>query len=141
MGTPTANPAPLVPTLPDVADKRLRHQLADLRGGDQFHFTARALGFPKGAVVPAYGKCVYYDPETGQPYAVTAYVRGGSEAVPYAERQAVKYRTAHQKEQWFGSVLLFLTEIDLTDYADVLRLERVAEPLAQLLYPELAEAA
>jgi hypothetical protein len=125
-------PAPLVPTLADVFNKRVRHAATDLQGGDQLHFTAPVLGFPKGGVQAIYGYCVYTD-EQGQPYAVTAYVRGGAHAVAYTEREARRYATANQREQWFGSVLMYLTEIDLTDYADCLRLERLSERVTPLL--------
>jgi hypothetical protein len=60
-------------------------------------------------------------------------VRGGAHAVAYTEREARRYATANQREQWFGSVLMYLTEIDLTDYADCLRLERLSERVTPLL--------
>jgi hypothetical protein len=124
--------ASLVPTLADIVNKRVRHNATDLQGGDQLHFTAPVLGFPKGGVAGIYGYCVYTD-DQGQPYAVTAYVRGGAHAVAYTEREARRYPTANQREQWFGSVLMYLTEIDLTDYADCLRLERLSERLTPML--------
>jgi aminoglycoside phosphotransferase (APT) family kinase protein len=122
----------LVPTLADVVNKRVRHAATNLQVGDQLHFTAPVLGFPKGGVAGIYGYCVYTD-EQGQVYAVTAYVRGGIHAVPYTEREARRYPAANQREQWFGSVLMYLTEIDLTDYADCLRLERLSERVTPLL--------
>jgi hypothetical protein len=125
-------PAPLVPTLADVLNKRVRHAVTDLQGGDQLHFTAPVLGFPKGGVAGIYGYCVYTD-DQGQAYAVTAYVRGGMYAVAYTDREARRYPTANQREQWFGSVLMYLTEIDLTDYADCLRLERLSERVTPML--------
>jgi hypothetical protein len=131
--------ASLVPTLPDVVNRRRKHVITDLQGGDQLHFTAAILGFPKGSVQGIYGYCTYTD-EQGQVYAVTAYVRGGTHAVAYTEREARRYPTANQHEQWFGAVLMYLTEIDLTDYADCLRLERLSERVQPLLAAETLPA-
>ncbi|TVT43091.1 hypothetical protein FNT36_03090 [Hymenobacter setariae] len=132
MQSPATTIAALVPTLTDVFNKRVKHNATTLQGGDQLHFTAPVLGFPKGGVQAIYGYCVYTD-EQGQAYAVTAYVRGGQHAVAYTDREARRYPTANQREQWFGSVLMYLTEIDLTDYADCLRLERLSERVTPLL--------
>lgn len=143
MRSSAITPAPLVPTLADVFNKRVRHTVTDLRGGDQLHLTAPVAGFPKGSVHGIYGYCTYTD-EQGQVYAVTAYVRGGSQAVAYTDRAARRYATANQHEQWFGSVLMYLTEIDLTDYADCLRLERLSDrvlPLLTDLTPDYCQAA
>ena len=140
MRTPATSSASLIPTLADLFNKRLRHPITDLQAGDNLHLGAPILGFPKGHAVPVYGYCVQYDAQ-GRPYAVTAYVRPLSlneHAVGYAQREAARYPSANQQEQWFGAVLLYLTEIDLTDYADCLRLERLPSRLADLLQPEPA---
>ncbi|MGI4875252.1 MAG: hypothetical protein ACRYFX_29195 [Janthinobacterium lividum] len=133
---PTAtSPAPLVPCLRDILNKRRLHPVTDLQPGDQLHTTAPILGFPKGISRPIYGYCLHTD-EQGQPYAVTAYVQPlslGEPAVPYTEREARRYPTMGQREQWFGSVLMYLVEVDLTDYADCLRLERLSERVTPLL--------
>lgn len=130
---------PLVPSLRDATDKRKEHAVTTLQGGDQLHLTAKLLGFPKGSVLPVYGYCALYD-EQGQPYSVRAYVRPLSTdkpAVCFGEREAVRFRFDTQREQWFGSVLMYLTEIDLTDFADCLRLERLPDALSDLIYPTL----
>lgn len=144
---PTATtPATLVPTLTDLFNKRVKHLATDLQPGDNLHLTAAVLGFPKGRKIPVHGYCVQYDAQ-GQPYAVTAYVRPdvlNKHTVSYTEREASRYATANQREQWFGSVLMYLTEIDLTDYADCLRLERLSErvlPLLTDLTPSYCQAA
>jgi hypothetical protein len=127
--------ATLVPTLADLFNKRVKHAATDLRPGDSFHLTAPMLGFPKGRKVSIYGYCVQYDTQ-GHAYAVTAYVRPdelNDHAVAYSEREAARYPTDSQREQWFGSVLMYLTEIDLTDYADCLKLERLSERVTPLL--------
>lgn len=133
MTTLASTPSPLVPTLADVSVKRLRHSITDLRGGDQLHLKAPLHGFPKGAVLPIYGFCVCRD-AAGNAYEARAYVRGSATA--YHNREAVRFPAEHQTEQWFGAFLLYLVEIDLTDHADCLRLERQPAPLVQLLYPE-----
>ena len=100
MCTPAAKP--LIPTLPDAVDKRVSHPIAALRPGDQLHLKAKALGFPKGAVLPIYGYCALFD-ANGMPYCVTAYVRPtggeGQQLVAYSERDAVRFRFDDQKEQ------------------------------------------
>lgn len=136
MTTLASKPSPLVPTLPDAVNKRLRHPVTDLRGGDQLFLTAKVLGFAKGSKLAIYGFCILRDAD-GTPYQVRAYVRGGANCVSYAQREAKRYRFENQEEKWFGSFLMYLTEIDLTDYADCLRLKRQPEPLVRLLYPEV----
>lgn len=139
MQAPVSTPAALVPTLADLFNKRVRHAITDLRAGDSLHTTAPMLGFPRGRKVDVYGYCTQYDTD-GRPYAVTAYVRPfalGQHTVAYGQREASRYPAHHQTEQWFGSVLMYLTEIDLTEYADCLRLERLSERLTPLL-PALA---
>jgi hypothetical protein len=138
MATTLTTPAALVPTLPDVANRRRKHLVTDLQGGDQLHLTAALLGFKRGAVVPLYGYCALRDAQ-GQVYSVRGYVRPLTlaYAVPFSEREAVRFRADNQQERWFGEVLMYLTEIDLTDYADCLRLERLSERVLPLLSAEL----
>jgi hypothetical protein len=134
MRSTATTPAPLLPTLPDASNKRVRHLSSDLQGGDQLHLTASILGFKRGAVLPLYGYCALFD-ETGRAYSVRGYVRPLSldHAVPFSEREAVRFRFDNQQERWFGERLMYLTEIDLTDYADCLRLERLSERVLPLL--------
>ena len=135
MQSPAPTAATLVPTLTDLFNKRLKHPATDLQPGDSLHLTAPILGFPKGRKVAIYGYCVQFDTQ-GFAYSAVAYVRpdGLSEhAVAYSEREAGRYPTDAQRELWFGSVLMYLTEIDLTDYADCLRLERLSERITPLL--------
>jgi hypothetical protein len=141
MTTLSLAPAALVPSLPDVLNRRRKHVVTDLQGGDQLHATSALLGFKRGAVLPIYGYCVLTD-ESGQAYSVRAYVRPVSmdHAVAFDSREAVRFPTnalGTQQEYWFGSYLMYLTEIDLTDYADCLRLERLsARVLPLLVAPE-----
>jgi hypothetical protein len=135
MSTLSTTTAALVPTLPDILNRRRKHEVTDLRPGDQLHLTAAILGFPKGTILPLYGYCVHTE-DNGQPYAVRAYVRPtslSSFTVPFSDRDARRYPAPTQREQWFGATLLYLTEIDLTDYADCLRLERLSQRVLPLL--------
>lgn len=134
----TTTTATLVPTLTDAVNKRVKHSATTLQPGDQLHLTAPILGFPKGISRAIHGYCLHLD-EQGRAYAVTAYVQPldmGKHTIPYTEREARRYPTPNQREQWFGSVLMYLTEIDLTDYADCLRLERLSERVLPLLVAE-----
>ena len=134
----------LIPTLTDAIDKRVSHPVAELMPGDQLHLKAKALGFPKGAVLPIYGYCALFD-ENGCAYCITAYVRptggAGQQMVAYSERDAVRFRFESQKEQWFGSVLMYLVPIDLTDHAEILKLERLPAHVAELVAPTFRMAA
>jgi hypothetical protein len=130
-----ATTATLVPTLSDAVNKRIKHNATTLQPGDQLHLTAPILGFTKGMTRPIYGYCLHLD-EQGHAYAVTAYVQPldmGQHTIAYTDREARRYPTANQQERWFGSVLMYLTEIDLTDYADCLRLERLSERVTPML--------
>jgi hypothetical protein len=128
-------PASLIPTLPDVLTRRRQHAVTDLQPGDQLHLTAAILGFARGRVLPIYGYCVHTD-EQGQPFLVRAYVRADEargHAVPFHQRDARLHPTTGQRERWFGAVLMYMVEIDLTDYADCLRLERLSQRVLPLL--------
>lgn len=143
MSTPAAKP--LIPTLPDAFNKRIQHAITALDGGDQLHLTSKLLGFPKGAVLPIYGYCALFD-DNGQPYSVRAYVRGtgaaGQPMVTYSQREAVRFRFDTQQERWFGNeLLMYLVEIDLTDFADCLKLEHQPAHVAELLAPTMRVAA
>ena len=133
---------PLVPSLLDAADKRIKHPVTDLRGGDQLHFTSKALGYPKNSIQAIYGYCVVTD-DDGVVFQVLAYLRplSAAGAVAYTERTAVRWRFNDQREAWFGHYLTHLVEVDLTDYHDCLRLERQPESLQTLLTPSVAAQA
>jgi hypothetical protein len=140
MQSSAPTPATLVPTLTDLFNKRVKHPATALQPGDSLHLTAPILGFPKGRKVAIYGYCVQFDTQ-GFAYSAVAYVRPdglNDHAVAYSEREAGRYPTDAQREQWFGSVLMYLTEIDLTDYADCLRLERLSERVTPLLPAAIA---
>lgn len=143
MHSPAAKPLPfLLPTLPDALrpkDKKAAHPINTLRGGDQLHTTAAILGLNKGMALPVAGCCTTVSLD-GQVVNVVAYVLPLStkaQAVAFTERDYRRFPCALYRETWFGTPPVSLVEIDLTDYADCLRLERQPEPLARLLYPDV----
>ena len=98
-------PAPLVPSLPDVACKRTRHAITDLKDGDLLHVRADILGpdghplFRKGTILPVLGFCRCDDLQ-GRPYVVRAYVPGFGTTWP--ARDARRFPTALQQEVVFS---------------------------------------
>ena len=99
---------------------------------DLLHLTGPVLDFPKGTVLPVLGYCIDEEVD-GTPYCVRAYVPG--RGTTFAGRQASRFRTALQREVWFGGIRpLFFTEIDVTDHAEALRLERVVEAVVIPMY-------
>ncbi len=136
-------PAPLVPSLPDVACKRTRHAITDLRDGDLLHVLADIAGpdgkplFRKGTIVPVLG-FVRCDDLTGLAYVVRAYVPGFGTSL--ACRDARMFPTALQQEMLF-SYPETITEVDLTDHADALALERHVGARVIPMYPTPAHVA
>lgn len=104
--------------------------------GDLLHLKAEVAGRPKGTVLPVLGYCLCLDAQ-GQPYALRAYVPlCPAQATTYAGREAARFPEPGQQERWLGSVQLFFTELDLTDHAHELALERRREGLLIQMYPE-----
>ena len=131
------SPAPLVPTIPNVACKRTRHSITDLMDGDLLHVRADILGadgktlLRKGTIVPVLG-FVRCDDLQGLPYVVRAYVPGFGTTL--ACRDARMFPTALQQEMLF-SFPETITELDLTDHADALALERHVGAKVIPMYP------
>ena len=133
-------PAPLVPTLPahDDPTGRDRHLITDLQEGDLLHFLADVFGqdpdkplYKKGSIVPVFGYC-RCDDLNGAPYQVRAYLPGFG--TTWAAREARRFPTALQEEVLF-TLPLMLTELDLTDHAEALALERHCGAKIIPLYP------
>jgi hypothetical protein len=104
--------------------------------GDLLHLKATVAGRPKGTVLPVLGYCLYFDAQ-GQPYALRAYVPLCPEgATTYAGREAARFPEPGQQERWLGGVQMYFTELDLTDHAHELALERRREGLVIAMYPE-----
>lgn len=107
-----------------------------LREGDLLHLLAPVAGRPKGTVLPVLGYCLCVDAQ-GQPYALRAYVPiCPAYATTYAGREAARFPEPGQQERWLGGVQMRFSEIDLTDHAHELRLERRREGLVIAMYPE-----
>jgi hypothetical protein len=115
--------------------KKRRPELSVAQGftdGDLLHLTGPVLGYEAGTVLPVLAFCIDEELD-GTPYCVRAYVPG--KGTTYAGCQAARFRTALQKEQWFGGIRpLYFTEVDVTDHADMLRLERVSEAIIIPMY-------
>jgi hypothetical protein len=112
--------------------------------GDQLHLKADIAGHLKGSVVPVLGQCLSRETPLGPPYALVAYVPASATVcVTYAERPAAHFEVGQHVERWFNGVQLYFAEIDVTDHAESLALERsmiattITEPaktLARKLY-------
>jgi hypothetical protein len=99
---------------------------------DLLRLAAPVLDFPSGTVLPVLGYCIN-EKVDGTPYCVRAYVPG--RGTTFAGRQASRFRTALQREVWIGGIRpLFFSEINITDQAEALRLERVVEAVVIPMY-------
>jgi len=110
--------------------------LDGLREGDLLHLLSHLLGWPKGTVLPVLGYCLCFDAQ-GQPYALRVYLPLSSvQGTTYAGREAARFPEPRQQERWFGGIQMRFTELDLTDHAHELALERRREALVIQMYPE-----
>ncbi|MDO7877350.1 hypothetical protein Q5H93_21575 [Hymenobacter sp. ASUV-10] len=117
------NPKPLIPLLGSPVNKRAKLDVSEgFKEGDMLVLTGRVLSFRAGTVLPVLGYCLDMDVD-GTPYCLRAYVPG--KRTTYAGRQASRFRTALQQEVWFGGMRsLYFTELDVTDHAEAIRLQR-----------------
>jgi hypothetical protein len=124
---------PLLPRLPCARRAKDRYGIADgLHPTDRLHVTAPCEGYDAGTILPVLGYNLYLDAQ-GDTYAVHAYVPGyGTTA---AGRQALRFPSPMQQEVLFQELPAFLTELDLTDHADSLALERLHEAVVIPMYP------
>ena len=127
----------LLPPLPSALKGEKPIPLTEgLLEGDLLHFKAPIAGRPQGTVLPVLGYCLCLDAQ-GQPYALRAYVPLCPEyATTYAGREAVRFPEPNQRERWLGGIQLYFSELDLTDHAHELALERRREGLVIAMYPE-----
>jgi len=117
------NPKPLIPLLGSPTNKRAKLDVSEgFKEGDELRLTKPVLRYKTGTVLPVLGFCLDVDVD-GTPYCLRAYVPG--KGTTYAGRQASRFRTALQKEVWFGGMRsLYFTELDVTDHAESIRLHR-----------------
>ena len=126
----------LVPPLPSALPPAAVLSLADgFRAGDLLHLRAALAHRPAGTVWPVLGQCLCRDAQGGA-WRLLAYVPASpQQCTTYSGRTARRFPEAGQAEQWFGAVALLFTEIDVTDHAEALALERVAEAKIVAMYP------
>jgi hypothetical protein len=126
-------PAPLVPRLCCIRRANGKFDLSDgFHPTDRLHVTRACEGFDAGTILPVLGYCRCYDDE-GITYVVRAYVPGCGTTV--AGREAVRFPTAHQQEEIFVALPPFITELDVTELADHLAMERLHEAVVIPMYP------
>jgi hypothetical protein len=128
---------PLLPALPSALKGEKPISLTEgFQPGDLLHLLAELVGRPTGTVLPVLGYCLCRDAQ-GQPYALRAYVPlCPAFATTYAGREAARFPEPGQVERWLGGVQMYFTELDLTDHAHELKLERRREALVIQMYPE-----
>jgi hypothetical protein len=128
---------PLLPPLASALKGEKPLSLVEgFREGDLLHLKAEVAGRPKGTVLPVLGYCLCIDAQ-GQPYALRAYVPlCPAFATTYAGREAARFPEPNQRERWLGGVQMRFTEVDLTDHAHELALERRREGLVIQMYPD-----
>ena len=126
-------PLEIPPLRSALQPKHLYSLATGFESGDRIHLLAAVGGHRAGDVLDVLGYCLSLD-EHGNPYALRAYVRASTtSSVGYGARQAVRFAEAGQQERWLSNVRpLRLTEIDITDHAEELALERcpVVAPVA-----------
>lgn len=128
---------PLLPPLTSAVKGEKPIPLTEgFQPGDLLHLLAEVVGRPAGTVLPVLGYCLCFDGQ-GQAYALRAYVPlSPAFATTYAGREAARFPEPGQQERWLGGVQMYFTELDLTDHAHELRLERRREALVIQMYPE-----
>jgi hypothetical protein len=125
---------PIPPLRSALAPKEF-FTLDSFRDGDLIHLLAEVARRPAGTVLPVLGQNACYDAQ-GNLWRLLAYVPASpEECTTYAGRQASRFPEAGQLERWFGGVHMRFTEIDITDSAESLALERCTEAVVIPMYP------
>lgn len=108
--------------------------------GDLLHLLAEVARRPAGTVLPILGQCQCFDAQ-GKPWRLLAYVPASPlDCTTYAGRQASRFPEVGQVERWFAGVQMRFTEIDITDYADELAIERHQEGIVVQMWPKRSRA-
>lgn len=130
----------LIPPLRSALAPKESYAVATFLGGDLIHLLSSVAYWPAGTVLPVLGQCQYFDAQK-QLWRLLAYVPASAdECTTYAGRQARRFPEAGQLEQWFGGVHMVFTEIDITDSAECLALERRTEAVVIPMYPANRQA-
>ncbi|MGI4871361.1 MAG: hypothetical protein ACRYFX_09300 [Janthinobacterium lividum] len=132
---------PLLPFLKGALTPKVPYSVEDgFRTGDLLHLLAEVAGRPAGTVLPVLGQCRCPDAH-GRAWRLLAYVPASpTDCTTYAGRQASRFPEAGQVERWFAGVQMRFTEIDITDWADSLALERQTEAIVIQMYPTHRQA-
>ncbi|MCC3156467.1 hypothetical protein LJ737_04415 [Hymenobacter sp. 15J16-1T3B] len=126
------SPAPLVPMLADVRARAHKHDPAlGFRDSDLLHIIRNCEDRSAGQVLPVLGYCICFGVNQ-EAYAVRVYVPGRQ--TTSAGREALRFPTALETEVLFVPLPAFITEIDVTDSAHCLALERVHEAVVIPMY-------
>lgn len=132
----------LLPFLKGALNPKEPYNLNDgFRSSDLLHVLAPGLPWPAGTVLPVLGQCLCRDAQ-GHAWRLLAYVPAcPQECTTYPGRQAARFREEGQVECWFAGIPMgYFTELDITDYADALALERLREAVIIPMYPNPARA-
>jgi len=122
---------PLIPALHSALPGQ-RNTLHDVSSGFQPQHPvlltlAPIAGHAANLTLNVLGQCLSRETPDSPAYALVAYVApSATERVAYTNRSAARFEVGQHTERWFAGVQLYFTEIDITDYADSLRLEYLA---------------
>jgi hypothetical protein len=131
----------MLPPLRGALDPKERFDLSEgPHEDDLVHLLAEVAGRPAGTIWTPLGFCLCCD-EAGQPYQLRLYVPlSPGHATTYAGREASRFPVPGQVERWFRGVHMRFTEVDVTDYADSLALERISGGIVVPMYPTTQHA-
>jgi hypothetical protein len=132
----------LIPNLRSALEPKASFSLDEgFNPDDLIHLLDEVARRPAGTVLPVLGQLRCCD-ASGRPWRLVAYVPASPlDCTTYAGRQASRFPEAHQEERWFAGVQMRFTEIDITDYAEGLALERTTEAIVIQMYPATHQAA
>ena len=131
----------LLPCLKGALNPKEPYSLTDgFRASDLLHVLAAGLPWPAGTVLPLLGQCLCRDAQ-GHTWRLLAYVPAApQECTTYHGRQARRFPEEGQLERWFAGIPMgYFTELDITDNADDLALERLTEAVIIPMYPKPAQ--
>jgi hypothetical protein len=131
----------LLPDLRSALSPKVSYSLLEgFQAGDLLHLLNEAVCRPAGTVLPLLGQCLCRDAQ-GRAWRLLAYVPASPlDCTTYMGRQANRFREEGQTETWFGGVHMLFSEIDITDYAESLALERHTEAVVIQMYPANRQA-
>jgi hypothetical protein len=126
----------VVPPLRSALGQKQEYDLATgFKDGDLLHLLTELQHHPASTVLPVLGQCCCYD-AAGNLWRLLAYVPASPlDCTTYAGRQARRFPEAGQVERWFGGIHMVFTEVDITDSAEALAVERCTEAIVIQMYP------